>query len=242
MALITKTKENGFDFEVLNGGWHGFVEKDDLHCIFSDQSSRNLGPNDFKRVIFVSHDEYAQWYMHGTPGAKKLIGHPGTPESAVEEDTPVADQTSMKDRFFEAQIVVTILGVAADEEEFEAFISSMELADLEDEMTSGTLAGATRNAGVSEVDPGQLAHRLNRSGTILGDAPWLDGIPRDTKVMDGSDTISLLRSETGWNETSMAILAEEFIRKNGLEHAFVAHLENQARAERDTDFDMDGPL
>lgn len=250
MVQVTRSFKGGFDFHVLNGAWSGLV-KDGQIRLSDAYAQRNrmteeeaiLGRSDFELVLSVTKAEYDAWYMGSASGARGLIDrvseHPppiAPPRGGVDEGFSEDDP----DPVFEAQIVVTVLGQADTPHEFANWISSISLEDLGHEMDEGELIGTSRIVDTREVPFGQIRHRLQEIGN---DGSFFEGFGEsDTRPDDASETIARLRADQGWNETSMGILAEEFIRKNGLEQAFAQYLKVQADLENEDTIHDDGPV
>lgn len=238
MAKVSAVTATGFKFEVLNGLWEGSVR--------NGQSIIHMGDQDmtaatwtFREVLAVTEKEYDDWYMRNGSGAANLISADAiaTPDEAP-QDPDIDAEIPFEDNLpvFEATFVFKVVGEEHTHDAFLAWMNSKSLRDLADQAHSGELIGQSRLIGTREVPPGQVAHVLHEMGN---DGSFIEAISQaDPRADDASSLIEIVKADQGWDEDSVASLAEEFIREQGLAHLYAEHLKKQATLENDTGSDF----
>lgn len=245
MVRVGKVSHDGFSFHVLNGAWDGVVRNGEI--LIGDPSfgwaaplntdgsetreapDPHLGPSDFVQVLSVTRREYDAWYMAAAVGAEKLINRPVIPDPVLTRGPDdEADEEERPDPVYEVTLRLTVLGQGESARDLENWVAGLSLEDLARELDEGELIGASQVIGTSEVPPEDLRTRLEEVGN---DGSFFEGVGPDGKAVPVATRISDLRDQQGWTDGSMEHLAAAFIRKAGLERAFLAHLQAQADLE-----------
>lgn len=238
MAKVSAVSATGFKFLVLNGLWDGSVRNGQsvIHTGKKDLTDQSWT---FREVLAVTEEEYDQWYMSNGRGAARLI----SPDAiAMPDEDPQGPDLDAEIPFednlpvFEAIFVFKVVGEEQTHEAFLDWMNSKSLRDLAEQAHSGELIGQSRLMGTREVPPGQVAHVLHEMGN---DGSFIEAISQaDPRADDASHLIEILKADQGWDENSVASLAEAFIREQGLAHLYAEHLKKQATLENDAGSDF----
>lgn len=234
MAKVTKVKEDGFKFHVLNGMWDGTVKNDCLIIHLPNQNEER-GTIAFREVLAVTQEEYDGWYMQNATGASRLISL-AAEESSLDEQhvDPDAEILFEEDSpAFETTIILKIVGQDDGMQEFEGWIAGKSLVSLAHEIESGDLVASKSIAGTREIPRGQIAHVLKNMGN---DGSFIEAISvSDPQASNASSLIEAVKIDQGWDDYSVSQLAEQFIHAQGLSHLYAEHLQKQASDENDYD-------
>jgi hypothetical protein len=151
---------------------------------------------------------------------------------------------------FEAKIIVTCMGGATSEAEFQEWLTAVSLERLAIEMDEGSLLGQHRLVSTEKAPPEELVSRqvaLANNGSFF-EPPEVDEdgeeieIPQVEQVKsDPAGRILRAQLEQGWTSETLEMLGRRFIEGIGMSNAFAAFLEAQAQAENESSLDGQDP-
>lgn len=238
MVNFTKAKDGEVKFSVMNGLWDGVIKADGT--AYHQHGGFEISISDFEQVLSVTPEEYDHWYMYNGTGTSGLISR----EDGISHDPEDIVYENGSDPVHEVRLMVTVMGQAENSAELRSWISSLSLAAIEEQISTGDLIGQKRIIHSETLPEDQVGARLKDLGNdgrfFNVDEPEGDFDPCAKKA-DPAGRVLSAQIAQGWSNSTLEMLGRRFIDEMGMSDVFATFIEQQARDENDMSADNEEP-